>query len=182
MPAPHPFDFAPVPVRARHDGWTLARQQAFIGYLAAGCGPSEAAEAVGKTKQSAFALRGRPGAESFSAAWAAAVRFARERRFGASPKSAAASAREGVLVPRFYRGRLVSVERRYPGAPLIRLLAQLDAWADKRPSDGSPPIAFDDLLDMIAPKAPTSTTRRRSRRTREELGQLFKGRREDLGY
>ena len=172
--------FTPVPRRFhRADGWSPERQQAFIRYLAAGAGPSEAARAVGKTRQSAFALRKRPGAESFCAAWAAAAAFARERRFDASPKSAAARAREGVLVPRFYRGRLVSVERRFPSAPLTRLLAQLDAWADKKPQDGSPPIAFEDLLDMVAPKAPPLKVRRRSRRTRDELDRLFRHKREE---
>ena len=170
-----------MPVRARRDGWTPERQRRFVHYLAAGCGPSEAAQAVGKTKQSAFTLRTRPGAESFCAAWDAAVGFARQRRFDASPKSAAAMAREGVLVPRFYRGRLVSVERRFPSAPLMRVLAQLDAWAEKSPAPGSPPIAFD-LLDMIAPKPAIPKVRRRSRHTREELDAMFGPRREGYGY
>ena len=178
MADPHPFDFTPVPVRARRDGWTPERQRAFIRYLAAGAGPSEAAQAVGKTKQSVFALRDRAGAESFCAAWAAAAAFARERRFDASPKSAAAQFREGVLVPRFYRGRLVSVERRFPSAPLTRLLAQLDAWADKK-QPGSEPIAFEDLLDMVAPKAPPLKVPRRSGRTRDELDRLFRDKREE---
>ena len=182
MDAPHPFDFAPVPVRARRDGWTPQRQQEFIRYLAAGCGPSEAARAVGKTKQSAFTLRERPGAESFRAAWDAAAGFARERRFDASPKSGAAAALEGVLVPRFYRGRLVSVERRYPCGPLIRLLAQLDRWRGKGAEPGSPPIPLDDLVDMLAPRTAMPKVRRRSRRTREELDRLFGPRREDYGY
>jgi hypothetical protein len=178
MPDPHPFDFTPVPVRARHDGWTPERQQAFIRYLAAGAGPSEAAEAVGKTKQSAFTLRSRPGAESFRAAWDAAAAFARRQRYDAHPQSAVGKAREGVLVPRFYRGRLVSVERRFPSAPLMRVLAQLDAWADKAPAPGIAPIAFEDLLDMVAPKAPPPKVRRRGR-PREELDRLFRHRREE---
>jgi hypothetical protein len=182
MADPHPFAFTPVPVRARRDGWTPERQRRFVSYLAAGAGPSEAAKAVGKTKQSAFTLRARPGAESFSAAWDAAVAFARERRFDASPKSAASLAREGVLVPRFYRGRLVSVERRFPSAPLMRVLAQLDAWAEKTPAPGGEPIAFDDLLDMIAPKPAIPKVRRRSRHTREELDAMFGPKREGYGY
>ena len=180
MDDPHPFDFAAVPVRARQNGWTPQRQRSFINYLAAGCGPSEAAQAVGKTKQSAFKLRERAGAESFCAAWDAAVAFARERRFDASPKIAAATAREGVLVPRFYRGRLVSVERRFPSAPLMRVLAQLDAWAAKSP--GGAQIAFDDLLDMIAPMASAPKVRRRSKLTRDQLDALFGPKREDYGY
>ena len=39
---PDPFAFAPVPVRARKDGWTPERQRRFVDLLVAGCGPSEA--------------------------------------------------------------------------------------------------------------------------------------------
>ena len=176
-----PFAFLPVPVRARRDGWTPERQRRFIHYLAAGCGPSEAAAAVGKTRQTAFDLRRRPGAESFRAAWDAAVAFARARRFDASPRSAAAQAREGVLVPRFYRGRLVSVERRYPSAPLMRVLAQLDRWAGKPRAAGGEDIRFDDLLDMLAPKPLPPRRRRPGPRSREELDDLFRERRDRYG-
>ena len=36
--ATHPLEFAPVPVKSRHDGWTAERQRAFIQCLAeTGC-------------------------------------------------------------------------------------------------------------------------------------------------
>ncbi|HEX8527508.1 hypothetical protein [Allosphingosinicella sp.] len=180
MTDPDPFDFTPVPVRARRDGWTPDRQRRFIHFLAAGCGPTEAARAVGMTRQTAFALRGRPGAESFAAAWDSAVAFARQRRFDSSPRSASAQAFEGVLVPRFYRGRLVSVERRFPSAPLIRVLAQLDRWAEKPRSAGGGDLSFDELLDMLAPRA-APLRRRRRPSSREELDDLFRARREGYG-
>ena len=59
-PAP---DFAPVPVRRRHDGWTACRQRAFIAALAeTGC-ISEACAEVGITPRSAYRLRQHPDAE-----------------------------------------------------------------------------------------------------------------------
>lgn len=71
--------FTPVPVRPRRDGWTAARQQGFILRLAlAGC-VARAAQAVGKTRMSAYRLRGRPGAESFAAAWDTALGWGRGR-------------------------------------------------------------------------------------------------------
>jgi hypothetical protein len=65
--------FTPVPVRARKDGWLPQRQVDFIGVLAeTGC-VAEAARAVGMSRESAYRLRERPGAESFAAAWDAAL-------------------------------------------------------------------------------------------------------------
>lgn len=68
--------FTPVPVTPRRDGWTPERQRAFIGQLTV-CGTVEtAARAVGMSAKSAYALRKRPGAEQFAAAWDEAVRGA----------------------------------------------------------------------------------------------------------
>jgi hypothetical protein len=61
--------FTPVPRRARRDGWTDARQQVFIAELArTGC-VRKAALAAGMSRESAYRLRRRAGAESFAAAW-----------------------------------------------------------------------------------------------------------------
>ena len=61
--------FVPVPVRARRDGWTAERQVAFIAALArTGC-IGKAARAAGMSRESAYRLRRRKGAESFAAAW-----------------------------------------------------------------------------------------------------------------
>lgn len=65
--------FEPVPVNPRRDGWTPERQRAFIGALAESGYVSHAAQAVQMTKESAYWLRRRPGAESFAAAWRAAL-------------------------------------------------------------------------------------------------------------
>ena len=109
---PLPFlAFTPAPVRARRDGWSPALQLRFVVHLARGCGVDEAARAVGRSRQTAYALRARAGAEGFAGAWDAALDFAREARGAGSACAqlprAFSSDGETLLVPRFYRGRLV---------------------------------------------------------------------------
>lgn len=65
--------FHPVPVGARHDGWTLERQADFIGHLAETRSVLAAARAVSMSRESAYRLRRRPGAAGFAAAWDAAL-------------------------------------------------------------------------------------------------------------
>src|SRR4051812_39493379 len=72
--------FAPVPVKPRHDGWSPQRQLQFIVALARGATPGEAAAALGMSRQTAYALRRRPGAEDFARAWDEALAFARQVR------------------------------------------------------------------------------------------------------
>ena len=64
--------FLPVPVQPRRDGWTPARQWAFVRAIGAGASVAEAAGSVGMTKQSAYRLRLHPEAGDFRAAWEAA--------------------------------------------------------------------------------------------------------------
>ena len=61
--------FTPVPLRFRKDGWTPARQADFLGRLAETGSVSAAARHVGKTRESAYRLRDKDGAQSFAAAW-----------------------------------------------------------------------------------------------------------------
>ena len=61
--------FTPVPLRYRRDGWTPGRQSDFLGRLAETWNVSAAARHVGKSRESAYRLRDKPGAESFAAAW-----------------------------------------------------------------------------------------------------------------
>jgi hypothetical protein len=78
-PAPRPYRrlrvpaFYPVPTRTRRDGWTIERQADFLGMLAETGSVIGACEAVGISRKSAYRLRDRPGAESFAAAWDAAL-------------------------------------------------------------------------------------------------------------
>ena len=83
VPAPdaHGFDPAaykwlPVLRKPRKDGWTPQRQADFIAALAeTGC-VEQAAREVSMTARSCYRLRRAPGAESFAAAWDAAIQQA----------------------------------------------------------------------------------------------------------
>lgn len=66
--------FVPVPGRRRTDGWTPWRQAAFLGFLAETGSVRAAALRVGMTRETAYRLRRREGAESFAAAWDTIVR------------------------------------------------------------------------------------------------------------
>ena len=106
---PDPLAFTPVPVLARHDGWTPLRQRDFILALSVMGSVLHAARAVGKTKQSAYTLRKRPGAASFARAWDAALQMGYDQALG----EAIERATHGVIAPRFYKGKQVGTRLRY---------------------------------------------------------------------
>ena len=66
--------FTPVPLRYRKDGWTPMRQSDFLGRLCETWCVTAAARHVGMTRESAYRLREKDGAESFAAAWDAILR------------------------------------------------------------------------------------------------------------
>jgi hypothetical protein len=76
--------FIPVPVRPRRDGWTPWLQTRFIVGIAKGLSPARAAARIGKTRQSALALRKHREGRSFAAAWDSARRFAEANRAAAA--------------------------------------------------------------------------------------------------
>jgi hypothetical protein len=116
---PPQFPFTPVPVtRARHDGWSVTRQRLFIEHLALIGLVSAAAQAVGMSPKSAYALRKRPGAESFAAAWDDAVGLGR----WIAEATAIHRAVPGEVRPVFHRGRLVGERRVYNDRLLIAAL------------------------------------------------------------
>jgi hypothetical protein len=65
-----------IPLRARHDGWTPARQRAFLAALADTGGVAAAARRVGMSKAAAYKLRRHPLAAAFRDAWDAALQTA----------------------------------------------------------------------------------------------------------
>lgn len=68
--------FTPVPRKtARHDGWTPERQRAFIEALADSGSVTRAAGMVNMAQANCYTLRRAPGAESFRAAWDAALDY-----------------------------------------------------------------------------------------------------------
>ncbi len=128
MSLPTFLRFTPVPVRARHDGWTPDRQFRFVLAIARGAGPGEAARSVGLSRQTAHALRRKPGAGSFAAAWDAAADFADQAAAGRA-QPAGASGLERIMVPRYYRGRLIGFVAREDHRGALRTLAALDRLA-----------------------------------------------------
>jgi hypothetical protein len=116
----HPgIRFRPVELKARHDGWTAARQVHFIEVLAATRSIASACNAVGMSRTSAYKLRGHPEARQFRLAWSAALRadFEVVRRHGApklTPHRQATSSAMSTL--QTYLARLREEEQRL-GSP-----------------------------------------------------------------
>lgn len=144
--------FTPVPVRSRRDGWLPALQLRFVLNLARAMGPAEAARSVGRSRQSAYALRDRPGGESFAAAWDAAIAFARRASTAPRPLTVMTGGLETILVPRYYRGRLVGFIQREDVGGAMRRAAALEAIVE-RIGTLDPPGApdFETLLAIIDP-------------------------------
>lgn len=140
-PAGDPLDFAPAPVRHRHDGWTAERQRAFIAALAeTGC-VSEACAEVGITPRSAYRLREHASAAAFRTAWDHAQALSTVRLTALAFERAIHG-----RVERYYKdGELVG-ERRVPSDRLLMwLLAHHDpatyGWASKPPAT-APDMSF----------------------------------------
>lgn len=120
-------------MRCRIDGWTPARQAAFLGALAETGSVTAAARRVGLARETAYRLRRRPGAGSFVAAWDRAAaqgdRFAQADRSAKRKVTAEERAQRalfGLLKVRMYRGRHVATERKADNSALLGHLAQLD--------------------------------------------------------
>jgi hypothetical protein len=135
--------FVPVPVKSRRDGWTAARQLAFILRLALIGGVAAAAKAVGMSRESAYRLRGRPGAASFAAAWDKAQGWGRGRAADLGMDRAIHGEKRGV----FYRGRKVGEYVRHDNRLLIAALNRLPPM----PADPDPGGTLRRLLDRIDP-------------------------------
>jgi len=121
MPRVPPF--YPVPTRTRRDGWTVQRQADFLGMLAETGSVMGACEAVGMSRKSAYQLRARAGAESFAAAWDAAL--------GAPVRKVTVPdlrflAHHGLIKPMLFRGRYRGVSRKPDNSALLRLCGRLD--------------------------------------------------------
>lgn len=100
-------DFAPVPRKPRHDGWTPARQKAFIAALADTGSVGRAARQVNMSPEGAYYLRRQPGSEGFRRAWEAALDFGVQRLKDIAYERAI----DGQLSPVFIAGKLKGFRR-----------------------------------------------------------------------
>jgi len=116
------LDFTPAPTRKQHAGWTAQRQRTFVAALLDGLSPGEAAVRVGLSRQSAYRLRNRAGAEGFAAAWDRAQDAARRLRALEPAGSHAMALVDGLLVPHFRRGRFVGFSLHHDEAAVLRAL------------------------------------------------------------
>lgn len=120
--------FTPVPLRYRADGWTPGRQADFLGALAETRSVAAAARHVGMTRESAYRLREKAGAESFAAAWDAVLpRLASFRTGG--PRKVTHSpnfhrAFYGTLKPIMRGGKHVATLHSTSSDALLRLYRQ----------------------------------------------------------
>jgi hypothetical protein len=87
---------------------------------------------LGFSRQSAYALRRRPGAESFAAAWDSAVALGRRMAVAERRERGFAHGAETLLVPRYYRGRLIGFVRRDDNRSAMRALLAIDRMLDRR--------------------------------------------------
>lgn len=157
---PEAYDWYPVLRRPRADGWTHAKQRLFIEVLADTASPRQAAQAVDMSPGSAYKLRRSPGAESFAAAWDAAIQQASKRLVDIAFERAVDGVEEPVWDA---EGRVVGHKTRYNDRLLMFLLRahQPDRYryaarevrqADEPPAPPLPPVA--EAITRLAPVKP----------------------------
>ncbi|XAP77668.1 hypothetical protein ABC955_13960 [Citromicrobium bathyomarinum] len=119
VPAGELPDFVPVPRQTdRHDGWTEDRQRRFIAALADTGSVHAACKAVNMSQAGAYYLRRQRGAESFRAAWQAAIDLGVQR----IEDVAMDRALNGVDVPVYSYGKLVGTRTTYNDRLLMFML------------------------------------------------------------
>ena len=127
-----PQPFTPTYLRPRHDGWTSARQIAFVEALAdCGC-VDEACQRVGMSRASAYALRRHAASTSFREAWDAAI----DSALHLLEDAAIGRAIHGVARPIFYKGEQVGEWRQHDERMAMFLLRyrrqqRFGPWIDR---------------------------------------------------
>lgn len=160
-PATPATPFTPVALRPRHDGWTPARQEAFIRTLAECANVEGACAAVGMSPRSAYTLRPRADAGSFRQAWDAALDYGVARledaMLGRAPERYG-KWREGLMEKREHPDGAAIVLQR-----AIRDLAE-DNLADEagRPRPDRPPLRRVYLADDPAEQEAMEEERQRA--------------------
>ncbi len=118
--------FRPVPLHARHDGWTVDRQARFLGWLAETGSVTAACTRVRMSRNSAYKLRTKPEAESFVAAWDAALGMPVRKVTIADLPFLAYS---GLVHSRFRGGKYLGWLQKPDTSALLRLVARFDRLA-----------------------------------------------------
>jgi hypothetical protein len=126
--------FAPVPLRTRSDGWTPARQAAFLAALAETGSVCAAARRVGMARETAYRLRRRADAGSFAAAWDAVLGRASGAPRKVTSRELMQRALHGLIKPVIYGGKHVATVTKADNSALLRVIAQL-----ARSERGAPP-------------------------------------------
>jgi hypothetical protein len=145
--------FAPVPVAARRDGWTAARQIGFIHRLAiCGC-VGTSARGVGMSRESAWRLRKRPGAESFAAAWDKAAGWGEDHMADLGVERCLM----GEVHSHYYRGRKIGEQVRFNDSLLIAVLNRFERPRISAARDEDPVLALDRALADLAAQPPLKT-------------------------
>lgn len=139
----HHIAFRAVPVKARHDGWTPARQRGFIDRLCVTGNVARSARAVGKTPQSAYRLRDHAGAASFARAWDKALASGQSYQIDVGLERSLM----GERVPVMRGGVCVGERIRFDNRVVIATLNALDRAARTRNAAG----ALDRVLDALTP-------------------------------
>lgn len=166
VPAPTVPDFEIAPTRKQHAGWTAERQRRFIEHLSLTGHVGEACAVVGVASSSAYRLKHKPGAESFSRAWDAALRL--------SPTRLVAIGLDRAIngrVERHYKNGELVMERRIPSDYLLTwFIARLDPLQFGSPgakalaaATGDPrekarvelPVLMDSFVDVPEEECPT---------------------------
>lgn len=142
-----PGFFRPVITRARRDGWSAARQCAFLAHLYLTGSVTAAARAVGMTRESAHRLRRREGAESFAGAWDRVLAQpgtgrcdpARPDYRKVTTGTLLNRLETGLVQPVIYRRQMVGIRAKHDDATLFRLLRRLDAAEARAAREGATP-------------------------------------------
>jgi hypothetical protein len=142
------FDIAPT--RKRHAGWTAEKQRTFIQHLSLNGHVGEACALVGIASSSAYRLKNKAGAESFSRAWDHAVRMA-ATRLTAIGLDWAVNGR----VERHYKNGELVMERRIPCARLLTwFISRLDPLNFGSPAAQAHALASGDPCEQARRELP----------------------------
>jgi len=115
--------FYPVPLRVTRTGWTMRRQADFLGHLAETGSVPAACARVGMSRNSAYKLLKKPAAESFAAAWDAALGLTVRR---VTIDDLQFLAHHGLVKPLFRGGMYIRSTRKPDNSALLRLLSRYD--------------------------------------------------------